>query len=448
MTDDFESEFRDSLRRAVPTPPDTPTRADGARAYSRRVRRVRGACAVGVVAVVAAAVISVPSLMATSESHLAGPGNPTSDTPPQGGPACPTARHVGRMDGAAVVPADAVAARLCVVEPGGSVWSPHEPLTTGLGNLAQTLHALPVMGLPTCIPANGTKPRYTLIFESARGDRSLVEGDLNCGTVYFEHSVHDGAEEVLRAYLDAISAQRQKFEAPSPGPPTEACLEGTGQGLGDHFLVDGTALSLRIADVCVRSSHPGGQLMQSGTLTPAQIETLNADFALHRSRSLPTDQRVTSCLSAGGDETPTYTILGTSTWGDVVQLTGTCLLFSYTDRQGHWYWAPSPRVATMLEEAVLPRSRVTGRLLGVGGPPGATPSTWAGTITLRSEQATYHAEAGDDGRFEVAVAPGRYRITGRSPSFDGGQAGCNPLRPFITLRPGRTARVDVLCQMK
>ena len=64
MNDDFENSLHDSLHRAVPSPPDEPSRSEGAREYAARARRRRsGVLAVGAAAVVLAAIAVVPSLV-------------------------------------------------------------------------------------------------------------------------------------------------------------------------------------------------------------------------------------------------------------------------------------------------------------------------------------------------------------------------------------------------
>jgi hypothetical protein len=140
--------------------------------------------------------------------------------------------------------------------------------------------------------------------------------------------------------------------------------------------------------------------------------------------------------------------MGTSTWGDHVRLTGTCLLFSYTDRSGHWYWVPSPAVETMLESALHSTGRISGKLLGVGGPAPGLSLGWSGTVHLTNPASKFVLTAGPHGFFAGQVDPGRYRVVGHSPSYNGGLAACNPLHPYVTVRAHQTVRVNVLCQMK
>ena len=128
-------------------------------------------------------------------------------------------------------------------------------------------------------------------------------------------------------------------------------------------------------------------------------------------------------------------------------LAGTCGVFSYIDRSGPWYWEPSPALFTMLDSAMQPTGRLTGRLLAVGGPPGAAPRPLPGQVTVGS-RLSIPLPIGDDGRFAASLAPGRYRIVGYSPLYNDGKAPCMPLHPFVTVRAGQTVRVQVLCQEK
>jgi hypothetical protein len=63
---------------------------------------------------------------------------------------------------------------------------------------------------------------------------------------------------------------------------------------------------------------------------------------------------------------------------------------------------------------------VTGMLVRVGGPPGKSgpppPLPLPGTIVARNAAGQqFTTTAGNDGRFELSLAPGTYRLTGHSP---------------------------------
>jgi hypothetical protein len=63
---------------------------------------------------------------------------------------------------------------------------------------------------------------------------------------------------------------------------------------------------------------------------------------------------------------------------------------------------------------------VTGMLVRVGGPPGRSgpppPLPLPGTIVARNATGQqFTATAGNDGRFQLSLPPGTYRLTGHSP---------------------------------
>lgn len=108
-----------------------------------------------------------------------------------------------------------------------------------------------------------------------------------------------------------------------------------------------------------------------------------------------------------------------------------------------------PAAKQTLQGSGLPVATITGRLLAVGGPAGASPTPLKGTVTLAGANgSTVRAEVGNDGGFEVQTSPGRYRISGHSPSFDGGNGVCAAAKPEVTLVLGQTVTADVLCQRR
>jgi hypothetical protein len=89
---------------------------------------------------------------------------------------------------------------------------------------------------------------------------------------------------------------------------------------------------------------------------------------------------------------------------------------------------------------------VSGSLVGVGGPAGAGPAHWSGTISVSGRG---HTTVATDarGHFHVTLRPGLYRITGTSPSFQGGRATCTAQAP-VRVRPHRTTFVRVACPLR
>jgi hypothetical protein len=91
-------------------------------------------------------------------------------------------------------------------------------------------------------------------------------------------------------------------------------------------------------------------------------------------------------------------------------------------------------------------ARVTGVLVGIGGPAGAGSQHWAGTIHVRGRAFTT-TRTDRHGHFSLRLPAGRYRFTATSPSYDGGRAVCRAAHP-VRLVSHRTTRVRVICQLK
>jgi hypothetical protein len=89
-----------------------------------------------------------------------------------------------------------------------------------------------------------------------------------------------------------------------------------------------------------------------------------------------------------------------------------------------------------------PRQTVTGLLIRVGGP--VTPDhpqnrlPLPGTVVARNAAGgTFTATTGTDGRFQLSLPPGTYRLTGHSPQVivNNRQESCVALRPaHVTMR--------------
>lgn len=88
---------------------------------------------------------------------------------------------------------------------------------------------------------------------------------------------------------------------------------------------------------------------------------------------------------------------------------------------------------------------VTGKLLLVGGPaPGFRPTS--GTVKLHGTSSS-QAHADRRGHFSVAVDPGTYRVTGKSPAYGDGRYLCRAARP-VTVAAVETRHVNVFCQLR
>jgi hypothetical protein len=91
-------------------------------------------------------------------------------------------------------------------------------------------------------------------------------------------------------------------------------------------------------------------------------------------------------------------------------------------------------------------ARVSGALVGIGGPPGAGPQHWSGTIHVLG---TVDTVARTDGRahFSVQLPAGRYRFTATSPSYDDGKALCTAPHP-VRVAAHQQVQVQVICQLR
>ena len=92
-----------------------------------------------------------------------------------------------------------------------------------------------------------------------------------------------------------------------------------------------------------------------------------------------------------------------------------------------------------------PTGTLSGHLFAVGGlAPGFRPLN--GTVTIvQGPDRSSTVSVGTDGRFSIAVPPGRYLLEGRSPLYDGGKGTCRADRP-ATVRAGATVVANVYCQ--
>ena len=88
-----------------------------------------------------------------------------------------------------------------------------------------------------------------------------------------------------------------------------------------------------------------------------------------------------------------------------------------------------------------PKGTITGHLYRVGGPAPGLPSPMPGTIYVSGGSSV---AAGSDGSFSVAVSPGTYTLSGRSP--DMGNALCRARHP-VTVQAGAVVKVGVICDI-
>jgi hypothetical protein len=98
-----------------------------------------------------------------------------------------------------------------------------------------------------------------------------------------------------------------------------------------------------------------------------------------------------------------------------------------------------------------PHQTVTGLLVRVGGPAPGSPVPLPGTVVAQNatgEQFT--TTTGKDGRFQLSLPPGTYRLTGHSPQVMGGgqQLLCRAERTVHVTRHKPVHNIWVICSIK
>jgi len=97
-----------------------------------------------------------------------------------------------------------------------------------------------------------------------------------------------------------------------------------------------------------------------------------------------------------------------------------------------------------------PHQTVMGFLVRVGGPAPGSPVPLSGTVIARNtagEQFT--TTTGNDGRFQLSLPPGTYRLTGHSPQVmgDGQQLLCHAARTVHMNRHKPMQNIWVICSI-
>ena len=91
---------------------------------------------------------------------------------------------------------------------------------------------------------------------------------------------------------------------------------------------------------------------------------------------------------------------------------------------------------------------VRGTFVRVGGPPPGARVALPGTIIARlATGETFTATAGQDGRFELSLPPGTYRVTGRSPLMQSGQMICAAMAKLHVSRDQPARPITVVCSI-
>jgi hypothetical protein len=346
----------DLLRGVVPDGPDPAGRADQVARRAKRTTRRRGAVSALAVGVVAAAVVVTPHFLDTSPvSNEASTSTPTPDL---ANPyTCPTAGQTPRhavVPARNRIPAGVVLARICP-EPGGPAsWKPPlDALTTNVDGLRRIFNSLPAPppSDSLCIDIE-TNDNFTLTFQYPDGHLLTVGSTMNCDTVTIPgkpHSTREGAKHLLAEYVSALDRQRSNLEPPRLQQQPDLTCPPQGR-LAAGLLPTGRELGLTTAVVCFYDFKKDGAVRE-GSLSPAQVRDIDADYAVKATRDL----RVLFC---DGIAIGQWVIIGRTAWGDDVVLRSSCGAYANQNEQGpRLAWTPSQQVVKEIDSAAAGPSR-------------------------------------------------------------------------------------------
>ena len=97
-----------------------------------------------------------------------------------------------------------------------------------------------------------------------------------------------------------------------------------------------------------------------------------------------------------------------------------------------------------------PHQTVTGLLVRVGGPAPGSPVPLPGTVVAKNAVGgQFTTTTGKDGRFQLSLPPGTYRLTGHSPQVmgDGQQSLCRAERTVQVIRHKPVHKIWVVCSI-
>lgn len=328
MTD--ENWLRDGLADAVPTPPASPDRADGARAMARRARRTTAV----VIGGAAASVLAVAGVVAVVSGGEGSPhdADDVVAASPYDAPACPASPVDARTQvGPDHVPDGASSVRLCAGN-GNPIEVPVDALVTGVDEVAEAVN-----GLPTAAADQGCTmelgPGYQLVFAYSDGPPVVASGDLyGCRPVVVHGVERTGADVPWQRFIDLLRAQRERLR---PQAPDASRIDCAAQPASPTL---GRAQDLAVAAVCVGDGTPA-------TVTDDELDLLLGDMAAHTTKNAG----YVDCASSP----PFPRIVGLTTWGDRVEIRSDCgdSWFSVDDATNS-IWQPSPAAGPIIERLV------------------------------------------------------------------------------------------------
>lgn len=314
MSDD--DRLRDQLQALVPHPPPTPGRAAAVRDLHRRSRRRTTVAVVTVAAVAVVALATAPLLTSGDEPGVTRPATQTpTPTPSPADPeafTCPAPRAQADTD---TVPAGAAAVHLC---PGSGTGfdAPSDALVTDVDELAGVVNRQPLVTAPgqnVCQTDLG--PGYVLAFEYADGSIVPVGGDLyGCHELRVGTSTRGHPERPWSTFISLLRTQRAASTIAHRIPHRPACGDqrfDTGSGISPVAGPD----EMVAATLCVSYDTTIEHDPQGVPVPADDLAVLLADRARHRD----------PVGTEGCDvDTPSWVLVGSSAWGDLVTADGWC----------------------------------------------------------------------------------------------------------------------------
>ncbi len=352
-------ELRDLLHGVVPGGPDPAGRADGVVRRAKRASRRRGTASAAAVALVALTVIVGPHLLPGSpvSNGATGVGIDTSAaaarladpfTCPTPGQPAPVISNPATDE----VPAGAVLARICPAPDTAAYWvAPHDALTTNVGGLSALYNGLRIPNGELVCTLEANMYDFNVTFQYPDGRLVRLNGVTSgCGLVSLQgppaHTRLGGAK-ILSAYFNALREQRSA-RTPPDADAAVSCPVPTKNGDFVGAMIPGGAhLDLSHAVICEYSSSPSLPLLRApalhfGTLSAEQVQAVDADYearaatrATHASCSTPANRR-------------RILVVGSTPWGDRVDLTFQCGRFYALSAPPVVFWTPSAPVMRML----------------------------------------------------------------------------------------------------
>lgn len=244
------------------------------------------------------------------------------------------------------VPDGAEAAQLCGGG-GSSMELPADVLVTDVDDLVEAVNQQPEQAGNSCTADGG--PGYRILFSYDDGSTFLISaGFYGCESVVVGSIYREGPAVVLRTFQDLVVAQRAEQEPPSP--PTRGDLTCWGRGATPDVLPIGLPEDVVRAVLCqVRSRDR--VVYYSAPVSRGELDDLLDDFDTRRDARRIQPNRCPA-------ELPATWIVGTTAWGDRVEVASEC-------RPGEWrtasldeVWSPSRASAAILDRLVSETRRV------------------------------------------------------------------------------------------